>query len=47
MRRYCLEDKQPIIQIIDAIYQEYGDKIYLEDADSDLLDIEKNYLIKW
>ena len=30
--------------MIDSIYREYGDKIYLEGADSDLLDIEANYL---
>jgi hypothetical protein len=31
--------------MIDTIYQEYGDAIYLENADSDLLNIEKNYLL--
>lgn len=45
MRRYQIQDKDSIIQMIDTIYQEYGDVIYLQNADSDLLDIEKNYLL--
>jgi putative acetyltransferase len=45
MRKYQIQDKDSIIQMIDTIYQEYGDAIYLENADSDLLNIEKNYLL--
>jgi putative acetyltransferase len=45
MRRYQIQDKDSIIQMIDTIYQEYGDVIYLQNADSDLLDIEENYLL--
>lgn len=44
MRKYRNQDKELIIKMIDSIYQEYGDSIYLQDADSDLLDIEANYL---
>jgi putative acetyltransferase len=44
MRQYRNQDKELIIKMIDSIYQEYGDSIYLQDADSDLLDIEANYL---
>ncbi|QLE58960.1 GNAT family N-acetyltransferase [Nostoc sp. TCL26-01] len=44
MRNYHPYDQKSIIQMIDLIYQEYGDVIYLQDADSDLLDIEGNYL---
>ncbi|BAZ10406.1 N-acetyltransferase-like protein [Calothrix sp. NIES-4071] len=44
MRTYQPQDKDAIIKMIDSIYREYGDTIYLEDADSDLLDIESNYL---
>jgi putative acetyltransferase len=44
MRKYRPEDKESIIQMIDFIYQEYGDEIYLQGADKDLLDIETNYL---
>ena len=44
MRKYRNQDQELIIKMIDSIYQEYGDSIYLQDADSDLLDIEANYL---
>ncbi|RUT02538.1 hypothetical protein DSM106972_060160 [Dulcicalothrix desertica PCC 7102] len=44
MRKYQSQDQEAIIKMIDYIYREYGDKIYLEGADSDLLDIEANYL---
>ena len=43
MRKYQAKDREAIIKMIDSIYREYGDKIYLEGADSDLLDIEGNY----
>jgi len=44
MRQYRLQDRDNIIQIIDSIYREYGDFVYLEGYDRDLLDIENNYL---
>ncbi len=44
MRKYRNQDQELIIKMIDSIYQEYGDSIYLQDADSDLLDIEAIYL---
>lgn len=44
IRKYQPQDREAIIKMIDSIYREYGDKIYLEGADSDLLDIEANYL---
>ena len=43
MRIYRSQDKDSIIQMIDSIYKEYGDFIYLEGYDRDLLDIENNY----
>jgi putative acetyltransferase len=36
-------DVQKIIELIDGVYREYGDSICLENADSDLLAIDKNY----
>ncbi len=36
-------DSKKIIKLIDGIYHEYGDSICLENADSDLLSIERNY----
>jgi putative acetyltransferase len=44
MRKYRSQDKELIIKLIDVIYHEYDDAIFLENADSDLLDIEENYL---
>jgi GNAT superfamily N-acetyltransferase len=44
MRKYQSQDREAIIEMIDSIYREYGDEIYLQGADSDLLDIETNYL---
>ncbi|KST68575.1 GNAT family N-acetyltransferase [Mastigocoleus testarum] len=43
MRIYRSQDRDSIIQMIDSIYKEYGDFIYLEGYDRDLLDIENNY----
>lgn len=37
------EDRDGIIALIDTIFKEYGDQIFLEDADSDLLDIAAHY----
>lgn len=36
-------DRDGIIALIDSIFREYGDRIFLEDADADLLDIASNY----
>jgi len=36
-------DSEQLIQIIDDTYQEYGDRICLEGAESDLTDIEYHY----
>jgi putative acetyltransferase len=44
MRIYQPQDREAIIKMIDSIYREYDDKIYLQGADNDLLDIEANYL---
>jgi putative acetyltransferase len=35
--------KEQVIALIDEIYREHGDSICLENADSDLENIEKNY----
>lgn len=43
LRPYSEKDKDSIITLIDEIYREYGDKICLERADSDLLDIDQSY----
>ncbi len=37
------QDSQQIIEFIDTVYREYGDKIFLEGADQDLLRIEASY----
>lgn len=44
MRRFHPKDKDGIIQMIDSIYREYGDIIYLQGADKDLLDIQNYYI---
>ena len=36
-------DVAPLIALIDRVYREYGDVIYLEGADGDLLDIDRFY----
>jgi putative acetyltransferase len=36
-------DKNAIITLIDTIFREYGDRIFLEGADADLLDIAAHY----
>lgn len=36
-------DTKQIASLIDSVYREYGDRLQLEDADSDLLDIDSNY----
>lgn len=37
------QDRAAITELIDGVYQEYGDRVCLEDADSDLLDLEASY----
>lgn len=44
MRKYYPKDKDYIIQMIDRIYEEYGEVIYLEGTDRDLLDIDNYYI---
>jgi putative acetyltransferase len=36
-------DRDSIIALIDRVYREYGDRICLDDADADLLDISASY----
>lgn len=36
-------DKDGIISLIDTIFREYGDEIFLDGADSDLLDLAAHY----
>jgi putative acetyltransferase len=36
-------DRAGIIRLIDTIFREYGDQIFLDDADKDLLDIPSHY----
>ena len=37
------EDQQAIMALIDAVYREYGDRLYTAGADRDLLDIASHY----
>ncbi len=43
LRPFAPADQPAIIALIDSIYTEYGDRICLENCDSDLLDIAANY----
>ena len=36
-------DSEALVALVDGVYREYGDEIYLEGYDSDLLDIEGSY----
>jgi len=38
------EDQAAIMALIDAVYHEYGDRLCLENADRDLLDIDTHYV---
>ena len=38
------EDQAAIMALIDAVYREYGDRLCLENADRDLLDIDVHYM---
>lgn len=40
------DDSDQVVQLIDSVYQEYGDSIALQDADADLLDFQKSYFDK-
>jgi putative acetyltransferase len=44
LRPFTPSDREGIIALIDGVYREYGDQIFLENADADLLDIQKCYL---
>jgi RimJ/RimL family protein N-acetyltransferase len=37
------DDSGELVQLIDSVLREYGDRIHLEGADSDLLDLPANY----
>lgn len=37
------KDKDAIIRLIDSIFREYGDRLCLDDADRDLLDLSAHY----
>ncbi len=43
LRPACVGDQEAIRRLVDAVYREYGDRLFVEDADADLLDIEGNY----
>lgn len=36
-------DGESVIQLIDGVYREYGERMHLQQADRDLLDLEKAY----
>jgi putative acetyltransferase len=38
------EDQAAIMALIDTVYHEYGDRLCLENADRDLLDIDAHYV---
>src|SRR5215471_3584646 len=38
------EDQAAIMALIDAVYHEYGDRLCLDNADRDLLDIDAHYV---
>ena len=44
LRPACPEDQAAIMALIDAVYHEYGDRLCLENADRDLLDIDAHYV---
>ena len=43
IRRARNADSESIIALVGEVYREYGDRIFLEGADRDLLDIEGHY----
>ena len=46
IRRASNDDINEIISLITSIYNEYGEIMYTEGADRDLLDIRRNYRAK-
>src|SRR5215813_94164 len=44
LRPACSEDQAAIMALVDAVYHEYGDRLCLEGADRDLLDIDAHYM---
>ena len=36
-------DHSQVATLVDSVYREYGDRLFLEGADGDLLDLEGNY----
>ena len=44
IRPFRPTDRDAIVALIDGVYREYGDVIYLEKADADLLDVESRYV---
>ena len=43
LRNASNADSEKIVQLIDNIFREYGDRVCLEKADADLLALETNY----
>ena len=46
IRNATNEDSQSLVELIGSVYVEYGDEIFLEGYDSDLLDVEASYVEK-
>lgn len=42
-RAYQPYDKEGVITLIDAVYQEYGDRVHLEGSEADLNDVSSHY----
>lgn len=43
MRPGRKEDAEELIRLVGGVYREYGDEVYLEGYDGDLLDVEESY----
>jgi putative acetyltransferase len=43
LRPATRHDVDALVALIDGVYREYGDRIFLEGADADLLDIDRYY----
>jgi putative acetyltransferase len=43
LRAYRPEDRDAVIALIDGVYREYSDRVHLEKAEADLVDIPANY----
>ena len=46
IRPYQASDQKAIIDLVDSVYREYGDRLFLEGADVDLMDIDAAYTAK-